>query len=136
MPVIRIAARRNATQRVCVGGARARPGAPAEATNGHHEPAVAWSFPSSAPSGIALTCVIDQRGRRLATVGMTSKLCGGGGEGMVHSSVAPPHGSLPATLPRVRVRQTLTRKTAIDTPIRNAPTVDTRLSLATPSSGP
>src|SRR5438552_12545815 len=132
MPVTRIAAPRNATHSVCVSGASARTGRPHAATSGHHEPAGAWGFPGSAPSGIALTCVIDQRGRRLATVGMTSKLCGGGGEGMVHSSVAPPHGSLPATLPRVRVRQTLTRKTAIDTPIRNAPTVDTRLSLATP----
>ena len=78
---------------------------------------------------------IDQRGRRPATVGMTSKLCGGGGDGMVHSSVAPPHGSFPATLPRLRVRQTLIRNTKIEAPIRNAPTVDTRFSLATPSSG-
>src|SRR5947208_13603682 len=123
---MRIAAPKTATHSVGASGACARTGRPHAATSGHHEPAGAWGFPSSAPSGIAVSCVIDQRGRRLATVGMTSKLCGGGGDGIVYSSVAPPHGSFPATLPRLGVRQTVIRNTKREAPIRNAATVDNR----------
>src|ERR1041385_8776287 len=35
-------------------------------------------------------------GSRLSTRGIDAKLYDGGGDGIAHSSVAPPHGSLPA----------------------------------------
>src|SRR4029450_7252682 len=61
-------------------------------------------------------------GRGLAPEGPFSKLCGGGGEVVYHSSVSPSHGSLPARTPARRlVQTTFTMKTRIAAPIPSAP---------------
>src|SRR6185312_10022650 len=44
-------------------------------------------------------CFRSQRGRRLWTVGIVSKLYAGGGEVVAHSSVQASHGLSPAGLP-------------------------------------
>src|SRR5260370_36183559 len=54
-----------------------------------------YSYFQSGSSG----CFKSQRGRRLRTVGMTSKLYEGGGEVVAHSSVHASHGSSPASRP-------------------------------------
>src|SRR2546422_7447594 len=137
MPTRRIAAPRNASHSVCVSGARARTGNPSAATSGHHEPSGTWIGAGGAAggSGIGSWCSVFQRGSRFATVGITEKLYGGGGEEIAHSSVAPPHGSFGAGAPCERVRHRLTTNTSVATPIKNAPIVETRLRLETPRSG-
>src|SRR2546422_5718137 len=66
-------------------------------------------------------------GSKLRTVGITSKLCGGGGEVVNHSSVLASHGSGPARRPR-RTLQTAF-PTVISTPraSTNEPIVEARL---------
>src|SRR5438132_1005636 len=53
---------------------------------------------------------------------------------MLHSSVAPPHGSFGAGRPRVRLRTMFQTKTSVAKPMSSAPTVETRLSRAMPAS--
>src|SRR5581483_1315634 len=69
----------------------------------------------------------SHNGRALNTVGMRSKLCSGGGDGIDHSSVAASHGSSPATAPKRTLRKKLYRNTSVAAAIVNAPIVDTRL---------
>src|SRR6185295_9421160 len=136
MPRRRIAAPTNTTHSVCVRTDSAITGRPQAATSGHHDPPGTWMGAGGVAGGsrIGSWCSVFQRGSRLVTVGMTEKLYTGGGDGMLHSSVAPPHGSFEAACPCPRVRHTLKRNTRIDTPIRNAPTVETRFRDPTPSS--
>src|SRR5262249_34883394 len=56
----------------------------------------------------------SRSGRALVTYGTVSKLCGGGGEVVYHSSVSASHGSLPARTPfrRTWARQMLITKTS------------------------
>src|SRR5712692_7112058 len=58
-------------------------------------------------------CLRSQSGRRLLTVGMTEKLCAGGGEGVDHSSVQASHGSLPAVAPLKYDQTRFTTKTTV-----------------------
>jgi hypothetical protein len=67
--------------------------------------------------------------------GKASKLWGGGGDDVAHSSVFPSHGSDGAVRGFRRVTNTLTRKTATDAAMRNDPTVATRLRKLHPRSG-
>src|SRR5438445_12601855 len=124
----RIAAPRNTTHSVCVRTESAITGSPHAATSGHHDPPGMWIGAGGAAGGscIGSWCSVFHRGSRLVTVGMTEKLYAGGGEGMLHSRVAPPHGSFGATCPCRALRHTLKRKTRIDTAMRNAPIVETR----------
>src|SRR5882724_3142935 len=137
MPNSRIAAPRNTSHSVCVNTESAITGSPHAATSGHHDPPGTWMGAGGVAGGsrIGSWCSVFDRGSRLVTVGMTEKLQTGGGDGTLHSSVAPPHGSFEAACPCRRVRHTLTRNTRIDTTMRNAPIVDTRLRSAKPSSG-
>src|SRR4029077_18220643 len=137
MPKRRIAAPTNTIHRVCARTESAITGSPQAATNGHHDPPGTWIGAGGVAGGsrIGSWCSVFQRGSRLVTVGMTEKLYTGGGDEMLHSSVAPPQGSLGAACPRRPLRHTLSRNTRIDTPIRNAPTVETRFREPTPSSG-
>src|SRR5262245_59150845 len=130
MPKRRTAAPTNTIQTVCVSGASAMIGSPAAATSGHQEPGGTCTC-SGAPFG---GCSDSHRGIRLCTVGMTSKLCGGGGEEVAHSNVAPFHGLGPATAPCFRVRHMLYTNTTIPSPIVNAPIEDQRFIRSTPRS--
>jgi hypothetical protein len=67
------------------------------------------------------------------TRGTTSKLFSGGGDGTNHSSVFPFQGSLPARLPRFRLRRTFA--TVTSTPIAriNEPIVEIRLKTSQPA---
>src|SRR5262249_48168679 len=66
-------------------------------------------------------------GRALVTYGTESKLCGGGGEGVYHSSVSACQGSLPTRGPRRVVRTTFQKKTRIATPMTYEPIVEVML---------
>src|ERR1700704_1271638 len=136
MPKRRIAAPTNTSHSACVSTETAITGNPQAATSGHHDPAGTWIGAGGVAGGsrIGSWCSVFQRGSRLVTVGMTEKLYTGGGDGMLHSSVAPPQGSLGAACP-CRLRHALKRNTRIDTPMRKAPTVETRFREPTPSSG-
>src|SRR5690349_24683088 len=113
-------------------------GRPSAATIGHHEPPGTWIGAGGTAGGtwMAGCRSVCQRGNRPVNVGITEKLSTGGGEGMLHSSVAPRHGSFDARCPCRLVRHMLKTKTRIESPIKNAPTVDTRFRSLTPSSGP
>src|SRR5688572_31140386 len=76
----------------------------------------------------------SQKGRALLTAGTTAKLYSGGGELMVHSSVAASHGSPMACSPDRRLRIALMKKTRSERAITNAPTVATRFHCSHPSS--
>src|SRR2546426_5504625 len=125
----RSGARTSGDDRVGGGAATAMTGSPSAVIIGHQEPPGTWigAGGSAGGSSIGSWRSVRQRASRCVTVGITEKLYGGGGEGMLHSSVAPPHGSFGAIVPRVRLRHTLYTKTKIATAIKNAPTVDTRL---------
>jgi hypothetical protein len=66
-------------------------------------------------------------GSTLRTRGTTSKLLGGGGEVVNHSSVLPCHGSLPAFRPFLMLQSTFTTVTSTPIPRMNAPIVEIRL---------
>ena len=66
-------------------------------------------------------------GSTLRMRGTTSKLLGGGGEVVNHSSVFPCQGSLPALRPLLRLQSTLTTVTSTPTPRMKAPIVEIRL---------
>src|SRR3990172_12665707 len=93
-------------QSVCATAPLAMPMIPTAATTGQYDPPGIW-MGSGGTSGMAFIWVTDHLGNRLSTSGITVKLYSGGGDGMVHSSVAPPHGSLPATSPFRQLRHTL-----------------------------
>jgi hypothetical protein len=57
-----------------------------------------------------------------------SKLYGGGGEVVAHSSVLPSHGSSPAGLPLMNVATTLMRNGTMLTAIMKAPIVEMKFS--------
>src|SRR5205807_6803767 len=61
----------------------------------------------------------SRTGMKLRTGGTRSKLYGGGGEVVAHSSVLPFHGSLPAISPWFQLWTTLIRKSRIENAIRN-----------------
>src|SRR5207247_11009361 len=96
-----IATPRNASHRWCVSKARASTGSPSAATGGHHEPHGTWTGAGGAAggSGIGSWWSVLQRGSRLATVGIAEDKYGGGGEGIVDSSVSPPPGAVVARAP-------------------------------------
>src|SRR6266550_9120484 len=124
MPTTRVASPTNTSHSWCEMAPAAITGSPNAVIIGHHEPPGTWMWaplPPPPPGGGGTRCAALQRGRRLATVGITSKLCGGGGDGIVHSSVAPPHGSSPAASPLVRERHKFHRNTSTERPIKNAP---------------
>src|SRR5258705_4837998 len=68
-----------------------------------------------------------QKSSRSWTTGSTAKLYTGGGEGMVHSSVRPSHGSAGAGEPELVVLTPLPRKTTKERALANASIVATRL---------
>src|SRR5229473_3034407 len=80
MPSSTMAAPTKTSGSVWESGASARIGSPSAVTSGQIDPLGTGNSASSAPSGMALTWVLVQRGKRLATVGITSKLCTGGGD--------------------------------------------------------
>src|SRR5437899_9312890 len=88
----------------------------------------------SGSAGIGACRSVCHNGMRLSTDGITVKLYTGGGEGIAHSSVAPPHGLLGAVIGCQRVRSRFQKNTSVARPIRKAPIVDARLNHATPSS--
>src|SRR5207237_9969241 len=61
----------------------------------------------------------SRTGMKLRTGGTRSKLYGGGGEVVAHSSVLRFHGSLPAISPWVQLWTTMLRTTRIEHAIRN-----------------
>ena len=76
-----------------------------------------------------------QKSSRSCTTGTTAKLYTGGGDGMVHSSVRPSHGSAGAGAPERVVLNTFQRKTRKDSTMISAPTVATRFQKFHPRSG-
>jgi hypothetical protein len=77
----------------------------------------------------------SQNGRALLTVGTTAKLYSGGGEVIVHSSVAASHGSAGAGSPDRRLRATFQKKNTIENAMTNAPTVLTIFQVSQPRPG-
>src|SRR5207249_9711845 len=69
----------------------------------------------------------SRSGLALDTYGTRSKLCGGGGEVVYHSSVSASQGSFPARRPFCEVTTTFERKTKIPTPMIPEPIVEARL---------
>src|SRR4029077_2775164 len=67
---------------------------------------------------------------KLCTGGTLSKLYGGGGDVVAHSSVFACHGSSPAISPPVQLRMTLIRKMPIEIAIRKEDTVMIMLVVA------
>src|SRR5687767_7559982 len=76
----------------------------------------------------------SQKGRALLTAGTTAKLYSGGGELIVHSSVAASHGSPGARWPVRTLRIALTKNTSTERVITKAPTVATRFHRSHPRS--
>src|SRR3954468_9607933 len=72
-------------------------------------------------------------GCRLPIVGSTAKVYAGGGDGVAHPSVPASHGFGPASTPRDRLRQTLTRNRTMPAANRNAPIVSSRLYASHPN---
>src|SRR4051794_33996194 len=87
---------------------------------------------SDARARSADACVRERRrsyvGRSLSICGRSSKLWGGGGELVYHSSAFPPHGSLPATRPYLAERKMLIAVTATPIPRISEPIVATSLN--------
>src|SRR5437879_11169629 len=137
MPKMRIAAPANTSHRVCVNTDSAITGSPHAATSGHHDPPGMWIGAGGVAGGsrMASWCSVFQRGSRLVTVGMTEKLYAGGGEGMLHSSVAPPQGPVGAARPGRALCHTSRRDTSIETAMRKAPTTEARISPEQPTTG-
>src|SRR5437588_12632977 len=69
-------------------------------------------------------------GMKLRTGGTRSKLYGGGGDVVAHSSVLPCHGSLPAISPWFQLRTMLIRKISTEIAMRNDEMVMIRLVVA------
>ena len=67
--------------------------------------------------------------------GRRSKLWGGGGELVAHSSVFPSHGSSPAGSPLMNVAITLIRNGMMLTATMKAPTVEMVFRTVQPASG-
>src|SRR2546430_13565374 len=67
---------------------------------------------------------------KLRTGGTRSKLYGGGGDVVAHSSVLPCHGSLPAISPWFQLRTMLIRKTSTEIAMRKDEMVMIRLVVA------
>src|SRR5258705_7093094 len=138
MPAITTTNPTNTSHSWCDSAAMAKSGSPAAVTSGHHDPPGTWIGAGGvAGRGVmGAWCSVCHSGSRLSTRGITVKLYTGGGDGIAHSSVAPFHGSLPATSPRRRLHHRFTRNTSTETPIKNAPAVETWFNCVTPSSGP
>ena len=66
-------------------------------------------------------------GSTLRTLGMTSKLFGGGGDGVNHSSVFPFQGSFPARRPCLALQSRFATTITTPTPSTKEPIVETRL---------
>src|SRR4051812_22971869 len=87
---------------------------------------------TSRPSSL-VSYFLYHQSSRLTTVGIGSKLYSGTGDGMLHSRLRPSHGSasqvrvgvFEAFLALLRLRKMLTANTIIETPMVNAPTVET-----------
>src|SRR5215468_8871779 len=80
-------------------------------------------------------CFWIQKSSRACTTGTTAKLYTGGGDGMVHSSVRPSHGSAGAGAPERVVFTTFKRKTSRENTMISEPTVATRFQKFHPRSG-
>src|SRR6266508_160603 len=76
-----------------------------------------------------------QNSSRSCTTGTTAKLYTGGGEGMVHSSVRPSHGSAGAGAAERVVMITFQRKTRNESTITSEPIVATMFQKFQPRSG-
>src|SRR5215510_3486441 len=76
-----------------------------------------------------------QKSSRSCTTGTTAKLYTGGGDGIVHSSVRPSHGSAGAVTPERVVFTTFKRKTSRESTMISEPTVATRFQKFHPRSG-
>src|SRR5437762_102873 len=74
----------------------------------------------------------SQSGYRDVTVGITAKLYSGGGEGIDHSSVGPPQGSLPAGGPLRRERMRFQKPITTATTWMYAPMELMRLKISSP----
>ena len=77
-----------------------------------------------------------QNSSNACTVGISSKLCTGGGEVVIHSSVRASHGSATSAAAGLGFAYVVTRftmKTRIDRAIKNAPTVATWFHIVRPS---
>src|SRR3989304_1930843 len=78
----------------------------------------------------------SQAGRSLWISGSSSKLCSGGGEDVIHSSVFPSQGSSPAVLGAVSsALKKLAMKNSIETAIVKAPMVEMRFHSSQPWPG-
>ena len=71
-------------------------------------------------------------GSRDATVGITAKLYGGGGDEVDHSSDDPPHGFAPAGAPLRRLTNMLTKNSSTPIANRKLPIVVIMLSVSHP----
>src|ERR1700682_6324140 len=80
-------------------------------------------FPGGVPLPSPYFCA--QKSSRSWTTGTVAKLYTGGGDGMVHSSVRPSHGSAGAAAPERVVVITLQMKTRNESTMTNAPMVAT-----------
>src|SRR3979409_176503 len=74
----------------------------------------------------------SRSGMKLRTGGTRSKLYGGGGDVVAHSSVLPCHGSSPAISPPCQLRTTLMRNSRTENAIRKDEIVMIRLVVPQP----
>jgi hypothetical protein len=76
--------------------------------------------------------LISHNGDREVTIGMRAKLYSGGGEGMLHSSVAAPHASCGAGSPPFRLFRKLMTKIAVAMISSSVPREEARLNYSQP----
>src|SRR5205085_10946031 len=92
--------------------------------------ATGTSFPD-----LSSTYFLCQKSSSACTTGISSKLCSGGGDAVIHSIVRASHGSLPAISPCLRACHALYMKSATDAAITNEPMVDTMFQKSQPMFG-
>src|SRR5438552_103117 len=98
--------------------------------------------PFAAPAGtgtsfpdLSSTYFLCQKSSSACTMGISSKLCSGGGDEVIHSIVRASHGSLPAISPCLRECTALYMKSRIEAAIVNEPIVDTMFQKSQPIFG-
>src|SRR5579864_6495808 len=87
-------------------------------------------MPGAGSVGISPDSRRSRSGMKLRTGGTRSKLYGGGGEEVAHSSVLACQGSSPAISPWRQLRTTLMRNSSTENAIRNDEMVMIRLVVA------
>src|SRR5947209_12867551 len=97
---------------------------------GEHDHSYTGAGSGSGSAGSSPASRRSRSGMKLRTGGTLSKLYGGGGEVVAHSSVLARQGSLPAISPPYQLRITLMKKSRTENAIRNDDTVMIMLVVA------